>query len=102
MATALQQLVPGGVAQRVVDLLEPVQVHEDHGEPVPVAMGLREGDGEAVFEEAAVGEVGERVAVDELLHLLTRPARPSAQVPAPRGPPGRSQEGGEDGLLQER
>jgi hypothetical protein len=66
----LQQLVPRGVAEGVVDALQAVEVEEDDGEAVPVAVGLGERDRQAVEEEAAVGQAGEGVAVGEGGHLL--------------------------------
>ena len=40
----LQQLVPDQVAQTVIDDLEPIEVHEEHGEHV-VGMAARARDG---------------------------------------------------------
>jgi hypothetical protein len=57
----LQQQVPGGVPQRVVDLLEVIQVEKEHRQVLPVAPRLRQLEREEVHEQLAVGEVGERV-----------------------------------------
>jgi hypothetical protein len=65
-----QQAVAGAVAQRVVDRLEVVEVEQEHRDAVAVgrrgvraAAGLGAGErvGEAVAEEGAVGQAGERV-----------------------------------------
>ena len=56
-----QELVAGGVPERVVDDLEAVDVEEQHGELGLRALHAREAEVEAVEEERAVGEVGERV-----------------------------------------
>jgi hypothetical protein len=51
------------VAEGVVDLLEAVEVDEQHGHAVAGALGALERLGEAVVEQAAVGQAGERVVV---------------------------------------
>ncbi len=57
-----QDLVADGVAQRVVDQLETVEVDEEHREALS-----RRGDGNCVFhmlfEQGAVGQAGERIAI---------------------------------------
>ncbi len=63
----LQQLVAGLVAQRVVDLLESIQVQEQHREPPVVAMGLVDGLDEQLAEQAAVGQAGQPVVIGEVL-----------------------------------
>ena len=49
------------VAERVVDLLEPVQVHEQHRDVLAMALGSRQRLTHSVVEEDAVGQAGERV-----------------------------------------
>jgi hypothetical protein len=49
------------MAERVVDLLEAVEVHDHHGRGHVVAARRRERLADAVVEERAVGEVRERV-----------------------------------------
>ena len=67
---AAQQLVAGGVAARVVDALEVVEV-EDHGaERVPVA--ARAGDllADAQLHRAVVEDAGQRVGAGDVLDVL--------------------------------
>jgi hypothetical protein len=55
-ATVSTPLITRLVAQRVVDLLEPVQVQEHHAHQLsPVAMGRGDGLGKPVPEQGAVG-----------------------------------------------
>ena len=66
----LQQPVAQAVAERVVDDLEAVEVQEEHAQPLLLAVGLRDGDVQAVVEEQPVGQTGEDVVVGEALDLL--------------------------------
>src|SRR3954471_4145267 len=63
LGDGLQQLVAGLVAERVVDHLEAVEVEEQHGRARlrVVAAGAPDRLVEAVEEQHAVGEAGERV-----------------------------------------
>ena len=69
-----EKLVPGFVAEGVVDLLEPVQVEEDQHALDLVALGVVDRQFRAVAEEQAVRQPGEQVVVgeeaDALLALL--------------------------------
>lgn len=65
LSNSLQELVACGVAQSVVDLLEAIEVDEDHRQPVPIPMGLGQGDGQSIVEE-------------------THPGRPRPSRPHPR------------------
>ena len=57
-----EELVARAVAEAVVDQLEPVQIEEEHREAGRLAsLGAREGDLQAVLEQRAVGEAGERI-----------------------------------------
>ena len=56
-----EDLISGVMAEGVVDLLEAVEVEHEDGEWAVGAAGAVEGAGEAIFEEAAVGEAGEFV-----------------------------------------
>ena len=62
-----QQLVPGLVAERVVDRLEVVEVHEEDGNLLGSAA---EGVLQPVVEERAVRQPGERVVQRAVLELL--------------------------------
>ena len=65
-----QQFVAGGVAERVVDQLEAVDVEEHHGEALGGAAGLGERHGQAVGEEGAVWEIGQSVVIGEVADHL--------------------------------
>ena len=64
---AADQLVAGMVAERVVNVLEAVDVDAGDGELVPVALGRLGEGGELRFEQAPVGQAGERVMIGEML-----------------------------------
>ena len=68
----LQQRVAYGVAERVVDGLEPVEVDEHHRGLAAVTLAERECLGEPVFQQAAVGKPGERIVVGEVLGARPR------------------------------
>src|SRR5215203_28739 len=59
--TCFQQLVAARMAERVVDLLEVVEVHDHHGRGNVVAARRGKRVTDAVVEERPVGEVRERV-----------------------------------------
>ena len=65
-----QQLVADGMSERVVDDLEAVEVEEEHGELLVVAVGLGHRERQAVAEEEAVRQVGQRIVEGEVLDLL--------------------------------
>ena len=56
-----EHAIAGGVAARVVDLLEVVEVEEQHGERVAGPAGALQGEVQAVQEQGAVGQAGELV-----------------------------------------
>ena len=60
-ADLLEEGVSGLMAERVVDLLEAVEIDEDDGQPGPVAPGPGDVLVEAIGEREPVGQVGERV-----------------------------------------
>ena len=68
-----QHHVAGGVTERVVDLLEAVEVEQHDGELVGEAVGAGDLGGEDLLECAPVREPGERVD-PRLARLLLRPA----------------------------
>ena len=59
----LEQRVAGGVAAHVVDLLEAIEVEAQHRDLVAVAPRPRQRLLEAVAEQHAVGQAGQRVVV---------------------------------------
>ncbi|HET8977689.1 MAG TPA: hypothetical protein VFN87_05985 [Solirubrobacteraceae bacterium] len=56
-----EQLIPGGMTERVVDLLETVEVHERHGQLGAAALGVADRLGDALAEQHPVGQPGERI-----------------------------------------
>src|SRR3990172_1895944 len=72
----LEQDVAGVVAERVVDLLEAVEVHEENGGALPLALGGQDGLPRPVVEEGAVGKAGKRVVERLVLVLLGLAAQP--------------------------
>ena len=56
-----QQDVTGGVAERVVDVLEPVQVDHQHAQRAAGAGGRGEPTGQDGVQAGAVGQAGQRV-----------------------------------------
>jgi hypothetical protein len=54
-----QDAVAGGVAQRVVDVLEAVQVEEQHGDPASCAPRPHDRARQPLGQQRAVGQVGE-------------------------------------------
>ena len=62
LAEADEELIARAVTEAVVDHLEAIEVEEEHGEQLAPALGARQGVGEAIYEQCAVGEAGERVA----------------------------------------
>src|SRR5216684_1308861 len=71
-----QQLVAARVPEAVVDDLEAIHVEEEDGEAVLVpALLQREPVGEAIHEERAVGQAGERVVERVVQQLGLRDAR---------------------------
>ena len=65
-----QQLVAGGVAERVVDGLEVIDVDEHHRHGAAVALGAREAVAQPIGEQLAVRQVREDVVVGVELDLF--------------------------------
>ena len=76
-----EQLVPGLVPDRVVDGLEAVEVDEEHGRAPVGGAAAGEGVLDALGEQGAVGQVGERVVLGVVLQLRLE-AHPFGHVPA--------------------
>jgi hypothetical protein len=72
-ADAADQLVPGGVSERVVDVLEPVDVDQHHD--AVHAVDRRRGDrsDEPVLEVAPVEQAGQPIVIGEVLQLRLMP-----------------------------
>ncbi len=69
-----QHVVAHVVTQRVVDLLEPVEIHQQQREPPAVPLNLPQRPGDPVVQEDPVGQAGQRVvqglAADLLLGVV--------------------------------
>ena len=72
----LQQLVADRMAERIVDVLEAIQIEEQHRDLLAVAR--RQGDrlADAVVQQHAVGQAGQEVVLGRMGHLQRhRPGR---------------------------
>ncbi len=65
----LQQLIPRQVSQRVVDGLEPIQVHDHHGKAPLAPFALRNGLFQAVGQQNAVRQACQGVMRRDVLQL---------------------------------
>src|SRR5262249_34912962 len=68
----LEELVAGGVAESVVDVLEAVEVEEEDGGLALAAPRVGERLAQAVAEQAAVRQAGEWIMQGEMSDLLLR------------------------------
>ena len=76
----MQHPVAAHMAERVVDLLEPVQVHDEHGQLGAALLRLGDRLGDALVKKGAIWEPGQSVvqgltanlALDDLARLLRR------------------------------
>jgi hypothetical protein len=75
-----QQLIAGGVAQGVVDLLEAVQVDEQHRQLLVVARGGGNGLVGLGLQQAAVGQAGQAVVEGQLADARRAFSRSSASA----------------------
>ena len=66
----LQKEVTHGVAHGVVDVLEAIQIEEQHGGPGPLTLGTQDCLLQAVVEQQPVGEFGQRVVVRQMGELV--------------------------------
>lgn len=64
-----QQRISGGVAERVVGRLEPIEVEEQHGERMTFALCRRQRLFEALGEAAAVEQPGQRVVMRHVVDV---------------------------------
>ena len=77
-----EQSIAGGVAERVVDVLEAVEVEPEHRHQLAVALGAGHGAVEMLVELKPVGQAGQRIVHGEIADLvLGQPAL----ADAPRG-----------------
>ena len=70
LGDALDQLVPDGMAEGIVDGLETVQVDEQHPHLMPLPGGGGNGHGEPVLQQHAVGQAGERIVLGQELDAV--------------------------------
>ncbi len=63
-------MIAGVVAERVVDVLEAVQVQEQQGHLLPLALRLGQGVLQAVVEQGPVGQVGQGVVEGEVIEAI--------------------------------
>ena len=77
----LDDLVPGDQPQRIVDQLEPVEIDQHHRQQLAGATRPLDRLGQAVVEQQAVGQPGQRIVVGEAAQRLLRlpPPRQVAQ-----------------------
>ena len=61
--TGAQQGVAGRMAERVVDVLEVVEVELQHRHRPPVAPRLRHREAETIEEQRAIGQLGQEIVV---------------------------------------
>src|SRR5437762_13476490 len=69
----LEYRISSAVAETVVDILEPVEVHEHGGDPFPVPFCLRDRTVQALSEEDSIGEPGQRIMVRHVVDLRFGP-----------------------------
>ena len=65
-----QHAVAGGMAQRIVDVLEVVQIEEQQCQPVALPACLHDGARQAFGQQGAVRQVGQRIVVGEVTQLV--------------------------------
>ena len=69
-----QDAVAGGVAHRIVDVLESVKVQEQQRQPRALPACPHDGAGQTLGEQGAVGQVAEGVVVRQVAQFLLDPA----------------------------
>ncbi len=68
----LQQLVADPVSQRVIDVLEPVEIDVEHADVAAVALGLSDRLRQPLLQQQAVRQPGQRIARGQILQPLLR------------------------------
>lgn len=66
----LEQAIPHGMAERIVDGLEGVKVEIEQGDQVLVSLGEAKGAKEPFGQQGTVGESGERIMLRQIGHPL--------------------------------
>ena len=67
---AIQQLVAGVMAERIVDELEAIQVEHQHGELLAIAFRVHDRLVEAVIEQHAIGKSGQGIVRGDVSQLV--------------------------------
>ena len=62
----LQNQIAGVMAERVVDLLEAVEIDQQHGEALLIAMRAQDRLLQPIEEQRAIGKIGERVVIGQV------------------------------------
>ena len=65
----LQHGIADGVAETVVDRLEPVQVDEQHGQPACRAVGTAGGMGQPVRQQHPIRQAGQRIVIRDVFQV---------------------------------
>ena len=66
----LQELVADAVSERVIDVLEPVQIDKKHPDALAGALGLGDRLGQAFLEQHTIRQPRQRVSGGEILQPL--------------------------------
>ena len=67
LADGLEDLVAAGMAERIVDILEAIEIERQHRHG-RTALGLVEFLAQALAQVQAVGQIGQRIVVGEVRH----------------------------------
>jgi hypothetical protein len=65
-----QQLVAGRMPQRIVDILEVVQVQEDHAKVPAAAQAVFTSLRDAILQQDPIGQIGQGIVVGQVGHAL--------------------------------
>ena len=82
----LQQTIAGMVADRVVDVLEPIEIQDEQRERVAVAVCGEHGLLQAIVEQRAIRQIGEGVVIGEMREALLRELPLTADAWSPAAP----------------
>ena len=69
-AGRLEHAVAGGMAHRIVDVLEAIEIEEQHGDLASAAARADHGMAEPLGKQGAVGQAGQGVVVGQVAQLL--------------------------------
>ena len=83
----LQQLIADGMAQRIVDGLEAIEVEEHHGDTMLAALCLRQRLLQPVMQQGAIGQAGQSVMDRRVTPATVDPADSAASAATPNTAP---------------